>query len=103
MAILGQELSEFIRGSRGRSCRDDGHEAINVLNRVVQIGRNANFGFAEADEDVLFAELVIKLGGFFGSASDEAAVGAAEFSIEGTGGDAAIDRQAREKGINQDV
>src|SRR5256885_5646679 len=83
------------------SCGDRGDQAVDVLNCIVEVGRNANFGFAEADENFLFAELVIELGGFFWSARDEAAVRAAEFSVERTCGDAAVDRQTGKHEVDE--
>src|SRR5438876_5298344 len=84
----------FLRGNHR-------NQAVDVLNCIVEVRRNANFPFAEADEHFLFAELVVKLGGFFWSARDEAAVGAAKFSVEGTGGDAAVDRQTGKHEIDE--
>src|SRR5437870_13300953 len=62
--------------------RNHRNQTVDVLNCIVEVRRNANFPFAEADEDFMFAELVVKLGGFFGSTRDEAAIGPAESSVE---------------------
>src|SRR5579859_1184322 len=98
-AIFGQATSEFMRGS----CGDHGDEAIDVLNRVVKIGRNANLPFAQADKNFFPAQFVVKLGGFFRRACHKAAIRPAVRTVERTGRDAAVHRQTREKRINQRV
>src|SRR5260221_9538152 len=85
------------------SCGDDRDEAVDVALVVVDVGRDADFIFTQAGDDVFAAQFVVILLGFFRGAGLEAAVRSAMLVIERAGDDEAIQRQAGKKLIDQFV
>src|SRR5882762_8082375 len=85
------------------SCGDDRDEAVDVALVVVDVGRDADFIFTQAGDDVFAAQFVVILLAFLRGAGLEAAVRSAMLVIERAGDDETIQRQAGKKLIDQFV
>src|SRR5258708_33717939 len=81
-----------------RNCRD---QAIDVALRIINMRRDADIAFAQAGDDFLFDQFLIKLRGTFRRARGEAPVRAALRGVERAGGDAAVFWQTFEKEIDE--
>src|SRR5215831_6241838 len=84
-----------------RSWSDHADEPVDVALSVVQIRRNADVAFAQADDHVFLAQTLVQFGRFLAAARRKTAVRPSLRRIERARRNAAIFRQALEQKIDK--